>query len=213
MNRREASKKETRQLILRTARRLFALKGPEECTIRDIAGQAGVSPASVVVHFQSKTALLEEALHLDLEQALSELTASMPQDLALLNRLMHLARGFFRLYDRNRKLYRALIRQTIFEPESDTPHMARLSQRYLQFLAALIEEGKSQGDIRIETDPAVAAGAVFSLYLGVLIMLFRTPEMTVEMAAQALAAMTAQYLQGITRGPANNPDLKGRGTP
>ena len=63
MNRREASKKETRQLILRAARRLFAQKGMEECTIRDIARKAGVSPASVVVHFKSKTALLEEALN------------------------------------------------------------------------------------------------------------------------------------------------------
>jgi len=114
MNRREASKKETRQLILKAARLLFAQKGLEECTIRDIAKKAGVSPASVVVHFQSKTALLEEALNRDIEKALSALITSMPPDLGLLDRLLHLATGFFRLYDTNRNLYRALIRHTIF---------------------------------------------------------------------------------------------------
>jgi AcrR family transcriptional regulator len=199
MNRREASKNQTRQLILRAARRLFAQKGMEESTIRDIAREAGVSPASVVVHFKSKTALLEEALNRDIETALSELVASMPEDIELLDRLLHLARGFFRLYDQNRKLYRALIRYTIFEPAGETPNLTNVSDSYLRFLAGLVEAGQTQGIIRSEVDATVAAGALFSLYLGALIMLFRQPEMTAEQVAEALAAMIDQYLKGITQ--------------
>jgi AcrR family transcriptional regulator len=199
MNRREASKNDTRQLILRAARRLFAQKGMEESTIRDIAREAGVSPASVVVHFKSKTALLEEALNRDIESAFSELAASMPPGLGLLDRLMHLARGFLRLYDQNRNLYRALIRHTIFEPAAETPNITNVSELYLQFLAGLVEEDKARGLIRPDVDATVAAGAIFSLYLGALALLFRTPEMAVELVAEALAAMIGQYLQGITR--------------
>jgi AcrR family transcriptional regulator len=198
MNRRQASKNETRQLILRAARRLFPQKGMEESTIRDIAREAGVSPASVVVHFKSKTALLEEALNRDIETALSELVASMPEDLELLDRLMHLAKGFFRLYDQNRKLYRALIRCTIFEPAGETPDITNVTEGYLRFLSSLVEAGQARGIIRPEVDVSVAAGAIFSLYLGALIMLFRRPDMTVELVAEALAAMTGQYLKGIT---------------
>jgi AcrR family transcriptional regulator len=199
MNRREASKNETRQLILRAARRLFAQKGMEESTIRDIAREAGVSPASVVVHFKSKTALLEEALNRDIETALSELMDSMPQDLEFLDRLMHLSKGFFRLYDQNRKLYRALIRNTIFEPAGETPKINNVSELYLRFLSGLVEAGQARGIIRPEVDASIAAGSIFSLYLGALIMLFRMPEMTVERVAEALAAMTDQYLKGITQ--------------
>jgi AcrR family transcriptional regulator len=198
MNRREASKNETRQLILRAARRLFAQKGMEESTIRDIAREAGVSPASVVVHFKSKTALLEEALNRDIETALSELAASMPEDMEFLDPLMHLAKGFFRLYDQNRKLYRSLIRHTIFEPAGETPNITNVSESYLRFLSGLVEAGQARGIIRPEVDPTVAAASIFSLYLGALIMLFRRPEMTVEQVAEALAAMTDQYLKGIT---------------
>ena len=198
MNRREASKNETRQLILKAARRLFAQKGMEESTIRDIAREAGVSPASVVVHFKSKTALLEEALNRDIETALSELVASMPEDLEFLDRLMHLAKGFFRLYDQNRKLYRALIRHTIFEPAVETPNITNVSELYLRFLSGLVEEGQARGLIRPDVDATVAAGAIFSLYLGALTLLFRRPDMTVELVAEALAAMTDQYLKGIT---------------
>jgi AcrR family transcriptional regulator len=197
MNRREASKNETRQLILRAARRLFAQKGMEESTIRDIARHAGVSPASVVVHFKSKTALLEEALNRDIETALSELVASMPEDIVLLDRLLHLAKGFFRLYDQNRKLYRALIRYTIFEPAGETPNITNVSDSYLRFLSGLVEESQARGLIRPEVDATVAAGALFSLYLGALIMFFRQPEMTAEQVGAILAAMTEQYLKGI----------------
>jgi AcrR family transcriptional regulator len=198
MNRREASKNETRQLILKAARRLFAQKGMEESTIRDIAREAGVSPASVVVHFKSKTALLEEALNRDIETALSELVASMPEDLGLLDRLMHLARGFFRLYDQNRKLYRSLIRYTIFEPAGETPNITKVSDLYLRFLSGLVEADKARGLIKPEVDATVAAGSIFSLYLGALTLLFRRPEMPVELVAEALAAMINQYLKGIT---------------
>jgi AcrR family transcriptional regulator len=199
MNRREASKKETRQLILRAARRLFAQKGMEECTIRDIARKAGVSPASVVVHFKSKTALLEEALNQDIDKAMTELITSLPKDLALLESLMHLATGFFRLYDNNRNLYRAFIRQTIFEPAGETPNLSRQSEQYILFLSGMLEEEKVQGNIREEVDTEVAAGAIFSLYIGALILLFRRPEMTVEIVAEFLAAMTDHYLKGISR--------------
>ncbi|MHB9072324.1 MAG: TetR/AcrR family transcriptional regulator [Desulfobaccales bacterium] len=198
MNRREASKNETRQLILSAARRLFTQKSLEECTIRDIARQAGVAPASVIVHFKTKTALLEEALNHDIAKALSELMASMPEDQKLLTRLMHLAKGFLRLYDQNRPLYRALIRNTIFEPADATPNLTHVSEQYLRFLSDLIEAGKARGLLRPEVDPTVAAAALFSLYIGALIMLFRTPSMTVDLVADGLAAMTEQYLEGIT---------------
>jgi AcrR family transcriptional regulator len=197
MNRREASKIETRQLILTAARRLFAQKGMEESTIRDIAQQAGVSPASVLVHFKNKTALLEEALSGDIALALSEVIAMIPPDENLLVRLMHLAKGFFNFYDHNRNLYRALIRQTIFEPTGETPYMTRQAEQYIRFLSEIIEEEKQHGVIKPEVDAAAAALAIFSLYIGALIMLFRLPEMTVEQVAAVLTSMTGQYLQGI----------------
>lgn len=199
MNRREASKKETKRLILKAARMLFARKGMEECTIRDIAKKAGVSPASVVVHFKSKTALLEEALCGDIESASSELVASMPEDIELLDRLMHLSKGFFRLYDKNRDLYRALLRSTIFEPASETPIMSKLSEQHIQFLSHIIEEQKTRDMIWPEVDSRIAAASIFSLYMGALIMLLRMPEMTVDMISDILASMTDQYLKGITR--------------
>jgi AcrR family transcriptional regulator len=196
-NRREASKKETRRLILRAARRLLARRGVEDCTLRDVAREAGVSPASVVVHFKSKTGLLEAALDSDIDRVLVDLMASLPTRQGLLASLLHLGRGFLILYDGNRPLYRALIRRTLLEPWTDTPHMAKLSARYVESLANLVEAEKNRGRIRSEIESRVAAGVLFSLYLGALVMLFRHPEAMVDRAVELLKAMTTQYLTGI----------------
>ncbi len=199
MNRRKASQIETRRLILKTARKRFAAKGMEACTIRDIAKAAGVSPATVIVHFRSKTALLEEALRSDIEKALSGLLVSMPLEADLRERLLHLATGFLRFYDKDRDLYRGLLRSTIFEPAAETPGMTAQGELYLRSLAQMIEAEKEPGVIRPEVDTSIAAGALFSLYLGALVTLFRVPTMQVEAVAAVLAAMTEQYLHGITQ--------------
>ncbi len=53
--------------------------------------------------------------------------------------------------------------------------------------------------IRRDVEAPIAAGALFSLYLGGLVTLFRMPAMRVEAVVAVLAAMTEQYLHGITR--------------
>jgi hypothetical protein len=112
---------------------------------------------------------------------------------------MHLSKGFFRLYDKNRDLYRTLIRSTVFEPSSETPIMSNLSEKYIQFLSKIIEEQKTRGMVWPEVDSRIAAASFFSLYMGALITLLRMPEMTVEMVSDILASMTDQYLKGILK--------------
>jgi AcrR family transcriptional regulator len=99
----------------------------------------------VVVHYKSKTALLEEALVGDIREAMVGLVASIPEGADLLARFMHLSKGMLRFYDRDRNLYRALVKLTIFEPVSDTPGMTKQSEEYVQFLAKMVEEEKAAG--------------------------------------------------------------------
>jgi AcrR family transcriptional regulator len=197
MNRRQASKSETRQLILNAAKRRFLEKGVEQCTMRGIAKEAGVSAASVVVHFKNKTALLEMALYEDIERTLAQALASLPPEAGLLDRLMHIPQAMFYFYDTNRELYRALIRNTVFEPEADCPGLTRQLENHLQFLGGLIEHEKSMGIIRPDVDVNIAAASLASLYIGVLIKFYRNPKMTPQMALDMLAAMKRQYLTGI----------------
>ncbi|NVM21228.1 MAG: TetR/AcrR family transcriptional regulator [Desulfobacterales bacterium] len=197
MNRREASKFETRQLILNAAKKLFQEKGVEQCTMRGIAKEAGVSAASVVLHFKNKTALLEMALYEDIERTLAQAVASLPPEAGLLDRLMHIPQAMFSFYDTNRELYRALVRKTVFEPEEDYPRLTRQLENHLQFLGGLIEHEKALGNIRPDVDVNIAAASLASLYIGVLIIFFRNPKITPQMALDMLTAMKWQCLTGI----------------
>jgi AcrR family transcriptional regulator len=197
MSRRDTTKQETRQLILDAARKLFQEKGPERCTMRDIATEAGVSPASVVVHFNSKTALLEVALSEDIERNIGRAVAALPYSAPLLERLMHIARAMFGFYDGNRELYRVLIRDTAFEPEGENPYLTRQLHQYLRFFGAMIEQEKDRGIIRPDADAGIAASSFFSLYFGVLMEFLRNPDMSVNTALGLLATAAGQHLTGI----------------
>ena len=199
MNRRDTTKQETRNLILAAAHKLFKKKGPEQCTLRDIAMEAGVSPASVVVHFTNKTTLLEVALSEDIERNITRAIATLPQDASLHRRLLHIAGIMYNFYDNNRELYRVLIRDTMFEPTGKNPHLSQQLEHYLQFFGKMIEEDKEQGTIRPEADTRIAAYSLFSLYFWVLLEFLRNPDLTVDMALGQLAAIAEQHLNGILR--------------
>lgn len=197
MNRRETTKQETRQLILDAARKLFREKGPERCTMRDIAREAGVSAASVVVHFSSKTALLEVALYEEIEGSIARAVATMPREAPLQARLMHIAQVMYTFYGTNRELYRVLIRDTAFEPAGQNPYLTQQLEHYLAFFAGLIEQEKEAGRVRRDADAQLASASIFSLYCSVLMEFLRTPRMTVEMALAWLEAVVNQHLTGI----------------
>lgn len=57
MNRRQASKKRTGELVLRKAREIFATQGYEAATIRSIARACGMSTGAVFANYRDKAEL------------------------------------------------------------------------------------------------------------------------------------------------------------
>jgi AcrR family transcriptional regulator len=197
MTRRDDIKAETRHLIQRAARKLFRKKGVEECTMRAVAKEAGVSAGTVILHFKNKTALLEVCISEDIHLALTEALATMPKKAALLKRLMHIPNAMYSFYDTDRELYRALVRSTVFEQEDKNPWITKQLNDYLLLITQILEEYKKTGTVRPDVDSAIAASSMASLYMGVLIHFFRNPEMTPEMANEMLRLMKQQYLKGL----------------
>lgn len=199
-NRREASKTETRNLILKAARKLLREEGVDQWTMRAVAKEAGVSPATVILHFNSKTSLLEVAINEDIERTFGEVLSKMPEKADLIERLMHIPKAMYSFYGTDRALYRALVRNTVFEPEETNPHIKKQLDEYFTFLSHIIDCDKKEGNIRGDVDPHIAALCIGSLYMGVLILFFRNPEITPGDATALLRGMTAQYLSGILAG-------------
>ena len=197
MNRRETTKLETRRLILAAARNLFRSRDVAGCTMRAIAREAGVSPASVVVHFKNKIALMETALFEDIERAINRAIASLPPAGDFSTRLLHIWRSMFAFYDGNRDLYRVLVSGTMYQPDDASPRIAGQMKGFLKFLEEMIEGEKRQGNLRPDVDAGVAAYNFCALYFFVLIGFFRDPDISPQSAAETLGGMMQQYMQGI----------------
>ena len=197
MTRRDDSKAETRKLILHAAHHLFWEKGPDKCTVRDIAREARVSPASIIVHFKNKTALLEETLYEEIENALAKALATLPSEKGLHAVLIHIASGLLSFYDNNRELYRILVRDTFFEPVHIGPVIGQLDEKYINFIVTLIDLEKEIGKVRADVNSALAASSLLYLYLGVLRIFLTDHKLSVTEAVTNLSAIIEQYLVGL----------------
>jgi AcrR family transcriptional regulator len=203
MNRRITSSRETRALILKTAKKLFLKYGATKCTIRGIAKKAGVSPASVMVHFKTKNALLEAALYAEIEAALIAALASLKPESDILEKFMHISRPMFTLYDSNRNLYRQLVGNMVIQHLEHTPNLSRQLDQYLTLLSEMVEEDKRAGRLQPQIDAVVCAQTLAALYFGNLFNWFRQPEMPVASALELMEGMARQLMDGI-RMPSNS---------
>ncbi len=197
MNRKEAFKAQTRQLILEAARKLFFEKGFSQCTMRRVAAEAGVCAASVVVHFKNKIALMEAALAEDIGKTWEGALKALPAKGSIAMRINHIWLTMFTFYDGNRNLYRELLSNTVFKVEADTPALRREIDLFFNYLSSMIEEEKTATRMAESVDSALLSMSLFSQYFGVLIVFFRNPAMSPEAAAEMVQVMNQQTLTGL----------------
>ena len=88
LNRRQAAKVRTRQKVLDAARSLFAERGYEPATIRDIAKGAGMSTGAVFANFQDKAELFEAVLTEDMSRLAEVVEAGAPEGEPVRQRLL-----------------------------------------------------------------------------------------------------------------------------
>ncbi|WP_020586149.1 TetR/AcrR family transcriptional regulator [Desulfobacter curvatus] len=197
MNRKQASKEETRRLILQAARKLFFEENFSRCTMRRVAAEAGVSAASVVVHFKNKTALMEAALSEDIGRTWEGALNTMPAKGTIATRIKHIWLTMFIFYDGNRNLYRELLSSTVLKVEADTPALRKDIDSFLNRLVTIIEDEKTADRMAGDVDSMILSMSLFSQYFGVEIMFFRDPAITPKMAAEMAEKMNRQTLTGL----------------
>ena len=110
---------DTRDVILRVARRRFATRGYDATSLRGIATEAKVDPALVIHYFGTKEALFIAATGLPV--GLSELFASLTA-LPLRDRVRALVLGYLQLVDsdQSRNAFLALVRSAVSNEKAAT---------------------------------------------------------------------------------------------
>jgi AcrR family transcriptional regulator len=185
MNKREAGKRETRALLLATARDLFVERGVDEATTRELAERAGVGVGTVFAHFPDKVALVEAVLVDRIDRALEQAFADLPAG-DLVDQLLHVARSLYATYAEHPAISRALVGQALFLA-GDRPTTRQIARFREWVLARLAESGRP-------ADPSDFTG-FFALYFAVLVAGLRG-ELPLEQLADALEPLLRRWFGG-----------------
>lgn len=165
LNRRQAAKVRTRQKVLDAARSLFAERGYEAATIRDIAKAAGMSTGAVFANFQDKAELFEAVLSQDLGAMLTDFQNGAGKDGGVRERLASaLTAGYHRALD-ILPLMQAVIARSWFQPEADDQRQRQLVRPLVEALISVLQDGIRAGEIKQDVELPLLGRMIWDVYI------------------------------------------------
>jgi len=165
VNRRQVAKARTRLKVLEAARNLFAERGYDAATIRDIAKGAGMSTGAVFANFQDKAELFE-AVFAEEMAALSEAFATgvAIDDVAAARLAGGLTAGYHRVLD-HLPLMQAMVARSWFQPEDADKRVREFLAPVLTTISEVLQAGIAKGELRQDTDVALVARMTWDIFL------------------------------------------------
>ena len=156
-----AKGEDRRHRILAAAQRLMTRNGSKGTSLGQIAREAGVSPAGLLHHFESKDQLLHAVLD-----------ARDADDLAAADFSLSPVEQLERVVERYRRAPELIGTFTVLLTENlnpDAPLHDRFLNRYraaVEIVASGIERGQRAGKYRTDLDPAVKAAEIVAFLTG-----------------------------------------------
>ncbi len=164
LTRRERKKQESRRRIYSAAFALFLEKGFDETTVEEIAERADVGKGTVFNYFPHKASFLAAIFEDWVNRIIEEMG---PVEEWMGSTRAKLERLYFFLANLSAKspelFRRAFIEHLRSIPEEEGRLKATAPmQEFLAMIQAVLKEGQSIGDVRVELNPAHAAALVES---------------------------------------------------
>jgi AcrR family transcriptional regulator len=152
LNRRQAAKIRTRGKVLASARALFAARGYEPATIRDIAKGADMSTGAVFANFQDKAELFEAVLAEDLTRLAEQMQAAATGEGPARRRLAAALATAYQVGLADLPLVQAVVSRAWFHP-ADAERRARDAVQPLSAIVGdLLAAAAARGEIARDAD-------------------------------------------------------------
>jgi AcrR family transcriptional regulator len=149
--------------ILDAAEGLFARRGFASTTIKAIGADAGVNPALLYYYFPDKERLYHAILHRRLGGFAEQMASQLSPDLAPLEALSRVLRGYARMMQGAPHLPRLLARELAdHEAAHALPVIREIAAGFFQRICDLIRAGQRAGTIRADLDPRFSAISLVS---------------------------------------------------
>ena len=165
LNRRQAAKVRTRQKVLDAARALFAERGYEPATIRDIAKGAGMSTGAVFANFQDKAELFEAVLSEDLARLAETLKAAAAAETSLRARLVAALTAGYHGSLEQLPLVQAVVARSWFQPVAAEMRTRTAILPLVMVVSDALQTGVREGELRQDADVRLLSDLIYDAYL------------------------------------------------
>lgn len=154
-------KAERQQTILEAAVRAFSRQGYHDCTVAQVAREAGVADGTIYLYFQGKEDLLLRAFRQVLEGLLERLDADLASTSEPLERLRRIIAVHFAVMEEDPELASFLQ----FQARQPDPRIRKaISQSlaaYAHRIDAVLDQGKAAGLLRTDVGTRLMRRMVF----------------------------------------------------
>lgn len=165
LNRRQAAKVRTRQKVLDAARQLFAERGYEPATIRDIAKGAGMSTGAVFANFQDKAELFEAVLSSDLARLAETMKAAAAAEGSVRPRIMAALQAGYHGSLEQLPLVQAVMARSWFQPVAAEMRTRAAITPILSIVTDALQAGVREGELRQDADVRLLSELVYDAFL------------------------------------------------
>ena len=165
LNRRQAAKVRTRQKVLDAARALFAERGYEPATIRDIAKGAGMSTGAVFANFQDKAELFEAVLAEDLASMAETLKAAAAAETSVRGRLLAAVTAGYHASLEQLPLVQAVVARSWFQPVASEMRTRVSIKPLVMVVSDALQAGVREGELRQDADVRLLSELIYDAYL------------------------------------------------
>jgi AcrR family transcriptional regulator len=165
LNRRQAAKIRTRQKVLDAARALFAERGYEPATIRDIAKGAGMSTGAVFANFQDKAELFEAVLTEDLTKLAEVLKAAAASETTVRGRLLAALTAAYHGSLEQLPLVQAVVARSWFQPVAAEMRIRTVVKPLVSIVSDTLQAGVREGALRQDADVRLLSDLIYGAFL------------------------------------------------
>lgn len=165
LNRRQAAKVRTRQKVLDAARQLFAERGYEPATIRDIAKGAGMSTGAVFANFQDKAELFEAVLSTDMIKLAETLKSAAAAETTVRARVLAALTAGYHASLEQLPLVQAVIARSWFQPVAAEMRIRAAIKPLISVVTDTLQAGVGDRELRQDADVRLLGEMIYGAWL------------------------------------------------
>jgi AcrR family transcriptional regulator len=211
---RERNKLDKRQRIRAAARDLFARRGYEAATMRDIASRAHVALGTLFNYADDKRDLVFLIFN-DVLDGLTDRALAAPRpDAAILGQLMAVFRCHYEVLAKNPALSRLLLQElTFYSQGKEAARFHAIRARFMGGIERLVRAAQEDGRIGTAETPAFIARYIFFVYSAALRWWIASPRPDVQRGLADLRRLLTLQLDGLRATAVEGPARGARSLP